>query len=58
MVSSGNFFMKFLCGSLIAEEHKLTAKGYVLNPGHANKKKSQLSLYSECKIPCVFYAAI
>ena len=33
---------------LIAEEHKLTAKGYVLNISHANKKNSQLSLYSEC----------
>ena len=39
MVGTANLFMKFLCGSLIAEEHKLTAKGYVLNSGHANKTK-------------------
>ena len=31
--------------------------GFVLNPGHANKKNSQLSLYSECKIPGVVYPA-
>ena len=41
----------------MSEEHKLTAKGYVLNPGHPNKKNSQSSLYSECKTPCVLYAA-
>mgnify|MGYP003683467797 FL=1 len=46
-------FMKFMYGGKITEEHTLTAKGYVLNPGHANKKNSQLCLYSECKIPLV-----
>ena len=49
-------FMKFMYGGKIAEEHTLTAKGYVLNPSHANKKNSQLCLYSECKIPLVVYA--
>ena len=39
MVGTANFFIKFKCGSHIAEEHKLTAKNYVLNPGHAKKKK-------------------
>ena len=33
-------FMKFMYGGKIAEEHTLTTKGNVLNPGHANKKNS------------------
>ena len=36
--------MKFMYGSKITEEHRLTAKGYVLIPGHANKKNSHLCL--------------
>ena len=57
MVGTANFLWSY-CVVVIAKEHKLTGKGYVLNPDHANKKNSQLSLYSECKIPCVLYAAI
>ena len=49
--------MKFMNGSKITEEHRLTSKGYVLNPGHANKKNSQLCLYSECKITRVVHVA-
>ena len=36
-------------GGKITEEHSLKAKSYVLNPDHANKKKSQLCLYLEFK---------
>ena len=28
------------------------AKGYILNPGHANNKNSLMCLYSECENVC------